>query len=43
MLSLEIDESWEPGNLGMALIVVDPTTGETLQAVSTSLDTIFRI
>jgi hypothetical protein len=43
MLSLEIDETWEAENLGMALIVVDPETGETLQAVSTALDTLFQI
>ncbi len=41
MLSLEIDENWETENLGLAVIVINSSTGETLQAVNTSLTSLF--
>jgi len=43
MLSLEIDGEWKSENLGVALVVIDPATGETLQAVNTAVDALFKI
>ena len=40
-LTLAIGSDWEHANLGMAVVVVNGLTGETLQALSTSLSELF--
>lgn len=40
-VSLPLEEGWERRNLGMAIIVVDPQSGATLQSVNASLGPVF--
>lgn len=41
--SLQIGGDWVRGNLGVAVVVVDGDNGATLQALNTSLETLFPI
>ncbi len=40
-VSLPLEQGWERRNLGMAIIVVDPQSGVTLQSVNASLEPVF--
>lgn len=43
MLSLKIGQDWNHKNLGLAVVVVDPGNGKTLQALSTPINSLYSI
>ena len=38
---LELDEDWNLENLGIAIVVINPDNGETLQALNTPLRSLY--
>ncbi|MYB34930.1 MAG: DUF1223 domain-containing protein [Gammaproteobacteria bacterium] len=41
LIELDVEADWEISNLGLAVVTIDPKTGATLQAVRTSLNSLY--
>ncbi|MCY4150361.1 MAG: DUF1223 domain-containing protein [Gammaproteobacteria bacterium] len=41
LVELDIESDWEISNLGLAVVAIDPTNGATLQAIRTSLHSLY--